>query len=252
MSPLTEQALHRYLSETTGRAIQLRLNRNTHQLVSTRHDRKAGVLRLSVHRSFLQAPEDVLRALAEFAVRPNRENRRAIREFVAARNEVDPSSSMPARRPVNGSPKGVCTDLEPIAKRLNKTHFGGKLDFRIIWGRRPKSRPRRMRHITLGLCMAERKLIRIHPILDSPFVPSYYLEYIIYHEMAHLAVPSRCGADGRMHHHTAEFYEIERAYPQYRAAIAWQKANLGKLLTRWCRPSKVPLLREVQLTLFPQ
>src|SRR5690606_29333980 len=129
-------------------------------------------------------------------------------------------------------PVGEFYDLGPIAARLNRRYFGGRLRFDITWGRRvPAGRRRRQRQITLGLCHSEDRVIRIHRILDSPDVPLFYLEYVIYHEMAHLAVPSRvCPESGRRFHHTPEFYDLERRYPRYREALLWQNANLDRML----------------------
>src|SRR5690606_31273756 len=130
-----------------------------------------------------------LAALAQFIVRPTEEARAAIRLF-AARAE----NSRRHRKPVpveSLEPVGEFYDLGPIAARLNRRYFGGRLRFDITWGRRvPAGRRRRQRQITLGLCHSEDRVIRIHRILDSPDVPLFYLEYVIYHEMAHLAVPS--------------------------------------------------------------
>lgn len=246
---MTEQDLLRYLQTRTGRPIVMRVNDNTQNLL-TAHNGKGREVRVSVHRIFLDAPPAVREALAAFVIRPNEETRRVIREYIAANtNRIAPARPRAVKRDAAES-IGEYYDLAPIAARLNRTLFANKLKFDIVWGRRPKVRPRRMSVITLGLCQWHQKTIRIHPILDSPKVPQFYLEYIIYHEMVHMAMPSQLGANGKLMHHTEEFYQLERRFPRYRQALQWQDRNLYRLISSWCRPVARRPARSGQLRLF--
>jgi predicted SprT family Zn-dependent metalloprotease len=92
------------------------------------------------------------------------------------------------------------------------------------------------RHLGVGT----RKTIRIHPMLDDPKVPGFYIDSVIHHEMAHIAIPSEVGGTGRMHHHTPKFRALERRYPWFEAAMAWEKANLGGLIRAWCSRHRKP------------
>lgn len=235
---MTEAELLRYLSRAAGRPVALRINSNSTSILNVKSGKKRGELSASVHRIFLDAPPDVLKALAGFMGEPTSADRAAIRKYIGACNARLERDE--ARRPKSPArPVGNHYDLAPVARRLNERHFGNKLDFDITWGRRPRTPPRDIRLITLGLCQRAERRIRVHPILDDPRVPMFYLEYIVYHEMAHLAVPARvCSRTGKHHYHTREFYDVETAYPRYREAIAWQKANLDRLLRDWCRRPK--------------
>ena len=73
-------------------------------------------------------------------------------------------------------------------------------------------------------------MIRIHPLLDQPFVPRWFLEYVLYHEMLHSVVPDETNSAGRRRIHTAEFYRRERAFPRYRRARQWEDENLARFL----------------------
>jgi len=75
------------------------------------------------------------------------------------------------------------------------------------------------------------RTIRIHPALDQEVVPRFFVEYIVFHEMLHQAVP---GDDrgSRREHHGPPFRRRERAYPGYARAIAWERENLALLLGR--------------------
>jgi predicted SprT family Zn-dependent metalloprotease len=233
---MTPEGFQRYLQRSTGRPISLRLNNNLHNLLSAARGPKRGEIKVSLHQMFLDAPKGVKEAIAGFIVRPTKENRQAVRAFVSL-NTLRLTACRRSFRQAGLTSEGEVFDLRPIADRLNERYFGGKLRFEICWARRPTRRPRRMSNITLGVCHSHQRLIRIHPILDSTKVPLYYLQYIIYHEMAHLVAPTQVSSSGRLKHHHADFYAIERDFGRYREAIDWQDRFLGTLMASWCRES---------------
>jgi hypothetical protein len=71
--------------------------------------------------------------------------------------------------------------------------------------------------------------IRVHPALDRPDVPRFFVEYIVFHEMLHQLFPSDRHT-GRHVHHPRAFRDRERAFPRYEAALAWEKQHLHRLL----------------------
>ena len=91
---------------------------------------------------------------------------------------------------------------------------------------------RRRRSIRFGSYSPGPRLIRIHPLLDQDFVPRYFVRYIVFHEMLHAHLGLVESPSGRTLSHTHEFNQIERAYPDFHRAEAWQRnsANLRKLL----------------------
>ena len=68
------------------------------------------------------------------------------------------------------------------------------------------------------------------PLLDQPFVPRWFLEYVLYHEMLHSVVRDETDAAGRRRIHTEEFYRREKAFPSYRRARKWEDENLARFL----------------------
>ena len=99
----------------------------------------------------------------------------------------------------------------------------------IGWGRAPGRR--RRKSIRLGVYDHQTREIRIHPALDHPEVPRFFVEFIVFHEMLHQLFPSSNGPGRRVHHPRA-FRDRERAFPLYQAAIAWERENLRALLQR--------------------
>jgi hypothetical protein len=84
--------------------------------------------------------------------------------------------------------------------------------------------------IKMGSYSADSKVIRIHPALDQPVVPRYFVEWIVFHEMLHHVYRTRRGEDGRRCVHPPEFIEHERRFHDYKRAQAWEDENLDLLL----------------------
>ena len=81
----------------------------------------------------------------------------------------------------------------------------------------------------MGSYSVEDKLIRIHPALDRAFVPKYFIESVIFHEILHHVHPIPVKG-GRRQFHTPEFKAQEKTFPQYQKAQKWERANIDRLL----------------------
>ena len=123
---------------------------------------------------------------------------------------------------------GRVHDLAAVYADINDRFFGGRLRVPITWGR-GIGRARRG-GLTFGSYDPVLALIRIHPVLDRPDVPLYFLESVVHHEMLHHhmgGVPDRAG---RTVYHSRAFREAEARFPRHREALAWEKENLPELL----------------------
>ncbi len=128
------------------------------------------------------------------------------------------------------SHEGRYFDLRAIFDKINEQYFRAKplRRYTITWGRRRKLPPKE--YFVFGTIQEEDRLIRIHPRLDAPFVPAWFLEYVIYHEMLHSVVPDEIASDGRRKVHTEEFARREREFVHYRRARRWEDENLARFL----------------------
>jgi hypothetical protein len=136
---------------------------------------------------------------------------------------------LPMQRQLNLQHEGKCFDLRAMFDRLNERFFRGRLrGYTVVWGRKRKRRPKD--YFIFGTIQEEDRVIRINPSLDQPFVPRWFLQYILYHEMLHAVVPDEAGSNGRRCVHTEKFYERERKFPRYRRARRWEEENLAKFL----------------------
>jgi len=213
------------LSRELGVPVRLSVTDNRSTMVSFR--RNTANLRLRVHHMFLDAPEPVVRAIADYAGRGRRGAGTVLDDWIRGRQPLIRVERNDKEADLN--PVGRCFDLQAIFDRMNEKHFQGGIQAEIGWGRMPARR--RRKSIRLGVYDHQTREIRIHPALDRPDVPVFFVEFIVFHEMLHQLFPSPSGSSRRVHHPRG-FRDREKAYPQYEAAIRWEKQNLRTLLRR--------------------
>lgn len=139
-------------------------------------------------------------------------------------------AKLPMQRQLPFAHEGRYFDLRAIFDKLNAKYFQNRLrNYTITWGRKRKERP--LEYFIFGTIQEQDRIIRIHPLLDARFVPRWFLEYVIYHEMLHSVVPDKYDRKRRRRIvHTEEFNLRERAFPSYRRAKAWEEENLARFL----------------------
>jgi hypothetical protein len=136
---------------------------------------------------------------------------------------------LPMQQQLNLRHEGTHFDLREIFNDLNQRHFCKRLrGYKVVWGRRRKHRPREQ--FVFGTIQEEDRVIRINPALDQPFVPLWFLRYVLYHEMLHSVVPDETLSRNRRRVHTEEFNRRERQFPGYRRARRWEDENLSRFL----------------------
>ena len=108
-------------------------------------------------------------------------------------------------------PKAVISICVVSSSKLNARHFGNRLrGYKVVWGRKRRERPKE--YFIFGTIQEEICVIRINPWLDQRFVPLWFLEDILYHEMLHAVVPDKVRGNGRRCVHTDEFNRREREF----------------------------------------
>jgi len=218
-----EPALETALAREAGKPLRLVLTNNRSVLLSFK--REAGCLLLRLHRMFLHAPDAVVASLARNIRRKGRAAGGEVRRFMNA--NLHRVRKTPREMPPLVT-SGRVYDLTSVYADINGRFFAGRLRVPITWGR-GVGRARRG-GLTFGSYDPVLALIRIHPVLDRPGVPRYFLESVVHHEMLHHhmgGVPDRAG---RTVYHTRAFREAEARFPHHREALAWEKENLPELL----------------------
>jgi len=219
------QALARRLSAAAGEPVLLSITDNRRSMI--RHARRDGVLRVRLHHMFVDAPVAVQEALVRYVAQGDRDASNLVGKFI---NDNLHRIRPPRWRGARLTTRGECHDLLAIFQQLNKTYFDARVDALITWARSPVSRRGLTRKaIKLGSYSAVDRLIAVHPVLDRPWVPRYFVAFVIYHEMLHHLIPS-VRDNGRSRLHPPAFREREREFRHYERACAWERAHVGRLL----------------------
>src|SRR4029453_11441007 len=136
---------------------------------------------------------------------------------------------LPMQRQLNLLHEGTHFDLRPMFDDLNRRYFRRRLrGYQVMWGRRRKHRPKE--YFIFGTIQEQDRVIRINRALDQPFVPSWFLRYVLYHEMRHRVCPDEPPPGGRRRVHPEEFNRRERAFPGYGRPRRWEEENLSRFL----------------------
>ena len=218
------QQLVRRLSVSLGAPVVLQITDNRHRMFTAK--RKGKLYRLRLHHMFLDADRGVLRALARFIQHADRRSSVLLDRFIEASSHKIRKTPR-RRKPIVLEWKGKVHNLKTIYDDLNRSYFKGRLECAVTWGR--SSRGQRRSSIKMGGYSYDYPLIRIHPALDQPFVPRYFVASILYHEMCHAFLHATEGKD-ESYRHDAKLHDLERRFPHHERAEAWQAKNLARLL----------------------
>jgi SprT-like family len=224
---MRQSQLQRYLSRSAARRVRVRLTDDRRSLL-TAEEAPDNMVGVRLHGMFLDAPSRVLKALARFVQTPEPQLKRQVIRLYRETGLDRTGNAAPATRTVTLRHQGVFFDLKELFDRLNEDYFGGKVQVLITWGRR-NGRPGR-RSVHFGSYNWDRRLIRVNPSLDRCFVPRYFIEYIIYHEMLHADLGFHRDGQGRRSAHSKEFQGREARFRHYERARDWERRNLRHFL----------------------
>jgi hypothetical protein len=183
---------------------------------------RAGRVYVRISDVFRSAPAEVTRALAYLLVarllsrKPPRDQERLYRAY-AFSPDVLRAADLARRqrgRKVISTAIGRVYDLNRIFLRVNRRHFDGEIEKPVLTWSKRKTRS------ILGHHDAAHETITISKTLDSPEVPEWFVEYIMFHEMLHIKYPARI-INGRRYYHTPAFRAEEKSYPKYEQAQEW-------------------------------
>lgn len=201
-APQVEAAFYPFAS--VNHTVRLRGNHVEARLSDLLEDAPAPVIqalaRILVAKLFRQAvPPDAIERYRRFLARP------AIRARAYRIRRA-------RGRKFIGQAQGSVYDLNSIFARLNREYFGGTLPQPLLTWSRRRSRT------NLGHYDAAHRVIVISRLFDAKRVPRLLVEYLVFHEMLHLAFARRGGVKSLCH--TAAFRREEHRFRHYREAIA--------------------------------
>ncbi len=183
------------------------------------------VLKVRVSDLFVEAPEAVIYSLALILLAKLYRKKldggvhRVYREFILSPDIQERARTLRCTRgrALRGrGASGKFVDLNESFDRLNQKYFESNLKKpQISWSERRSRR-------TLGRYDMARHCIFISRIFDSPGIPAYVLDYVMYHEMLHIRHQS-CIHDCRIVVHTPEFRADEKRFSGFQDAKRWLK-----------------------------
>jgi len=209
--------------------IRVRFTENGTTMVSKSEAGQEASLRL--HRIFLEAPADLLAETVRAFFAPSdrrsyRQARARIKDYVAHKRG-DILRPVPRKRVL--PPRGRFFDLGEVLGRILGEFFPASAPVEIGWSHQIQ---RRLMGKWIENPAPLPNVVLINRLLDSPEVPEYYLDFLVFHELLHETFGvARCG--GRWVHHSSEFRERERLFPHYSRAAEWERDNVDRLYRRY-------------------
>ncbi|HEV7424719.1 MAG TPA: hypothetical protein VGQ46_00020 [Thermoanaerobaculia bacterium] len=126
--------------------------------------------------------------------------------------------------------------LASLAAEVHRTYFYKYPALPVRWGQQITRKKRRS--IRLGSYNHITTEIRIHPLLNAPDVPAFFIQSVIFHEYLHHVL----GAS-----HNRRFHKEERKFRYYRESKEWIRRHLWLLLgTKRIRPMVIPPPKVIQ------
>ena len=139
----------------------------------------------------------------------------------AIRERASENKRTKGRKVVTTS-KGSVYDLDQIFEVLNTGYFAGMIPKpALTWSAKKTYR-------ILGHHDSTHDHIAISRSLDSVDVPRYVVEYVVFHEMLHIAHPTK-HINGRRYNHTTAFKRDERKFAYFDQAERWIERNVRRL-----------------------
>ena len=130
--------------------------------------------------------------------------------------------------------------LPSLASEVHRTYFFKFPPLDVKWGQQITRK--RRRSIRLGSYNHVTSEIRTHPLLNSPSIPTFFVQSIIHHEYLHHVL----GAN-----HNSRFHRAERQFRYHREAKEWIRRNLFLLLGMKRRVAMIlPPVPPPQMALF--
>ncbi len=207
------------LEHRAGIKLCLKINDNRSTMLSVKWE--PDCTKVSLHRMFLQAPQNVMQALACYLKGEHKKIAPSIRAYIEYNlQQLDYSHELDLNKLQT---QGCVYNLQRIYQDLNEEYFTHSLKLHITWF--GKGRRRVCNRVTFGLYHDPLRLIKINRLLDNKRFPDYFVAYVIYHEMLHYVCPTYVDKKGQKHIHSKEFKEREQKFRYYQQAQQWIHDN---------------------------
>ncbi len=206
-----------------GKKLHVIINDNRSTMLSVKWE--PDYTQVSLHRMFLNAPQNVMDELACYLRRDIPSISKNIKAFIEKNlKNLDYSHTVKTLYQ-----QGNVYNLKKIYDSVNKEYFNNALSLNITWFGRSVQRNRN--RVFFGLYQDSLRLIKIHRLLDSPIFPDYIVHYVVYHEMVHHICPGYIDKKGMTQIHSKEFKEKEMQFRHYGLAQKWIRDHQNNFFT---------------------
>ena len=172
-----------------------------------KYQKKGNIIKVTIQECFIFAPDQVLRTLLEntlssspevsndlirgFASNPLYQEKRETLEYLAI-----PPDSFSA---------GEVHNLRASFNRVNDRYFNSRITQpHLVWSKRLTKRK-------FGDFQGDINTITISRSLDRPHIPTFVVDYVMYHELLHKQLGTK-QVNNRRYTHTPEFRKAERKF----------------------------------------
>lgn len=216
-------SFQKQIENLSGVKLKLKINDNRSTMLSVRWE--PDCTKVSLHRMFLDAPQNVMQSLSCYIRQKDKNISRDIKAFIEdGLKKLDYSHTLDKTKLYC---QGNVYNLKDLYDELNDEYFKGKLNLFITWFGKPNHRSKS--RLTFGLYHNQLKLIKINRLLDSPNIPHYVISFVVFHEMVHHVCPSYLDERGLHRIHSKEFKAREECYRYYDLAQKWIKDHQKEL-----------------------
>jgi hypothetical protein len=220
--------LHKALEARLGGVVELHLMAQRGAMLRVQGGE--GWSRIRLHHLFADADEATLAALAVLCSarresKNTREARAVLQGFLQTVREGAEQEPLRVRVRTQGEAHDLKRLYDEALAYLGVAEAPGVA---ITWGRWGRV-GQAQTHVRLGSFDPQRRLIRIHPMLDRAQVPGWVVGFVVFHELLHWRIPSRC-ENGRAEHHGPAFREAEARHPDFERYHLWLRQHLAGML----------------------
>ena len=184
------------------------------------------LLNIVFHEGFIGAPPKVIDALINIFLNIQTEaQKKQVQAYIKT------SSFQELARSLNGGSAEVRAaptrednyyNLDEVFARVNQAYFNNHIKVpHLIWSKRLTRRK-------YGHYQPNEDILLISRTLDAPSIPTYFIDFIMYHELLHKALGAKV-VNGKRYSHTPEFRQAEKQYKEYPQAQEYMKQLTQKL-----------------------
>lgn len=215
------------LTLALGAPLTVTVTDNRRTMLSIR--RVAGVRNVRLHHMFLDAPEEVVAAVARYLAHGDRRAGAQIDRYIRDNGHHIRAGEAPDAGAREA--RGEVHDLQEVLDEVVARYCPDAAPVAITWGRSGASQRGRARSrtIRLGTYLYDARVIRIHRALDRAWVPRYFVAWVVFHELLHHVTPAPVRG-GRQCHHGPEFRAREAAFHDRERAMEWERRNVRRLI----------------------